>query len=65
VPPNFRPFVFLNPMAALVVTYQDLFYYDRVPSLRLLGYALAVSLVLLYIGMRVFDRYKDAFADYA
>jgi ABC-type polysaccharide/polyol phosphate export permease len=65
VPSNFRPFVFLNPMAALVVTYQDIFYYDRVPSLKLLGYALAVSLVLLYIGMRVFDRYKDAFADYA
>jgi lipopolysaccharide transport system permease protein len=65
VPSNFRPFVFLDPIAALVVAYQDIFYYNQLPSLKLMGYALAVSLVLLLIGTRVFDHYKDAFADYA
>ena len=65
VPAAFRPFVFFNPMAALVVGYQDIFFYNRLPDPILTAYALAVALVLCVIGRSVFNRYRDAFADYA
>lgn len=65
VPAAFRPFVFVNPMAALTIGYQDILFYDRLPSPVLTGYAFAVALVLCAIGRGVFNRYRDAFADYA
>jgi ABC-type polysaccharide/polyol phosphate export permease len=65
VPAAFRPFVFINPMAALAIGYQDVFFYDRLPDPALTAYAFAVAVVLCLVGRGVFNRYRDAFADYA
>lgn len=64
VPEKFRPYVLANPLTSLVLGYQDIFYYNVVPDWKHIFYALAASLVLLYIGSAVFERYRDAFADY-
>ena len=65
VPERVRPFLYIDPMVPLVLAYQDIFFFDRLPDARLVAYALLVALVLCAIGRRVFNRYKDAFADYA
>jgi len=65
VPAQFQPFVYFDPMAALIVAYQDMFFYNRFPDPHLLGFALLTSLALVAVGTRVFDHYKDAFPDYA
>ncbi|MHB8144817.1 MAG: ABC transporter permease [Vulcanimicrobiaceae bacterium] len=65
VPERFRPYVLGNPVAALIVSYQDIFYENSFPSWRHLLYALLASAALFYAGRAVFERYKDSFADYA
>ena len=65
VPERIRPFLFIDPMVPLVLGYQNIFYYDRLPSALLTAYALAAALFFCAIGRRVFNRYKHAFADYA
>lgn len=65
VPEGFRPYVLGNPLAALIVSYQDIFYENSFPSWKHLLYALLASAALFYAGRAVFERYKDSFADYA
>ncbi len=65
VPKGFRPYVLGNPLAALIVSYQDIFYENSFPSWKHLLYALLASAALFYAGRAVFERYKDSFADYA
>jgi len=64
IPPHFRPIALANPMTALVLSYQNIFYFQAFPDWRLVAYALGASLLLLLAGRVVFDRYKDTFAEY-
>ena len=64
VPEGFRPFVTANPVAPVMLAYQDIFFYNTLPSWTTLLYALSASAVLYFVGRGFFDRYKDAFADY-
>jgi lipopolysaccharide transport system permease protein len=64
IPPHFRLFTLANPMTALVLSYQNIFYFQSFPDWRLVAYTLGVSLALLLAGRLVFDRYKDSFAEY-
>ena len=65
VPSQFRPYLFLDPMVSLELSYQKLFYYNQWPDPKLLLYAIVSAAALCYAGAAVFSRYKDAFADYA
>jgi lipopolysaccharide transport system permease protein len=65
VPEAIRPYLLIDPMVALVLCYQNIFYFDRLPNPLLLAYAFGAALVLCGLGKNVFNRYKDAFADYA
>ena len=65
VPANIRPFLFIDPMVPLILGYQNIFYYGRLPNPSETLYALVAAAVLWAIGNRVFARYQDAFADYA
>jgi len=64
VPEKLRPFLFLNPMAPIILGYQRIFYYDMLPSWKLTTYALIVSIAVFFAGRYVFERYKDALPDY-
>jgi ABC-type polysaccharide/polyol phosphate export permease len=65
VPERYRPFLFIDPIVPLILGYQNIFFYNRLPNALEVSYALVVALALCFIGRRVFNRYKDAFADYA
>lgn len=63
VPKQYRVLVDFNPIAHLMKAYQDVFFYNQMPS----GYGLAVfavlSCLLLFIGSSFFEARKDLFAE--
>jgi lipopolysaccharide transport system permease protein len=64
VPEALRAAVFANPMVPIIIGYQDIFYYDRMPDGPLTLYALVAAYVL-FLGARLaFNHFKDTFADY-
>jgi len=64
IPAQFRGLTLANPMAGIVVGYQNLFYYNTWPDMRLLGLSLAIAVAVLWLGLSVFRRYEDALPDY-
>lgn len=63
VPETFRFTLALNPVASLVVAYQDALFYNRLPNWEALGGTALVAAVVCLIGIRVFDRFKGSFAE--
>jgi len=63
VPAPFNKWAMLNPMSQITLTYQDIFFYNRNPNLRILFVFLCLSVVLLGLGMFFFERYKEIFAE--
>lgn len=53
----------LNPMAPLILSYRNILYYHTAPELKHLGIALALSLVILAIGMLTFSRLQRRFSE--
>lgn len=53
----------LNPMAQLVTAYHDLLFYGRAPGLAGLAGVLAAGLIMLWLGYRVFNRFKWSFSE--
>lgn len=64
VPEHWRLYALANPMTALTLSYQAIFYFHSSPNWAYVLYAFAFSAVLSGAGLIVFDRYKDTFADY-
>jgi ABC-type polysaccharide/polyol phosphate export permease len=63
VPEQFRFTLSLNPIAPLVVAYQDILFYGNAPRWGELGAAVAVSVVILAVGTFTFDRFRYSFAE--
>jgi lipopolysaccharide transport system permease protein len=63
VPPPFNKWVLLNPMAQITLAYQDIFFYNRQPDLRILPVFLVLAVILSGVGMVFFERYKETFAE--
>ncbi|MGA8533231.1 MAG: ABC transporter permease [Candidatus Tumulicola sp.] len=64
VPPNLAFLVKYSPIAALISSYQNVFYYGIPPSWRDLLFAGAFSVVLLILALMYFNRHRDAFGEY-
>lgn len=63
VPEKFRLLMDCNPMAHLMMGYQDIFFYSQVPSLTGLVTVALFSGALLMLGLWFFDRRKDFFVE--
>ena len=63
VPAGWRFTFYLNPMAILSISYQDIFIYARTPSLIPLFAVILVGLGCTYIGFAQFERLKETFAE--
>lgn len=53
----------LNPMATIINSYRDIFYYQTMPNIELLLIVLFASTLLLYLGLRVFRKLEKGFAE--
>lgn len=53
----------LNPLATLISSYRNIFYYQTTPDFLMLGYVAILSLVILFIGIKVFNKLEKGFAE--
>jgi len=63
VPQRLRPFFEANPMSWLISSYQDIWFYRRMPSfLHLVAFTVVAALVVL-VGLSAYDRLSRGFAE--
>jgi ABC-type polysaccharide/polyol phosphate export permease len=58
-----RPLYFLNPVAGLVQSYQNIFFFGRQPHWIHLAMVSACAVGALALGWWVFDRLRDSLAE--
>ena len=46
----------LNPMASIISSYRDIFYYQSMPRIKSLIVVFLISCALLYIGLKIFKK---------
>lgn len=63
VPGPFQPLIVFNPMALLTMAYHDCLFWHRWPNWQHLGIMILLTLFVLWLGSRVFDSYKEYFAE--
>lgn len=63
LPENLQVFMQLNPMTHLINAYRDIFYYQQMPSLKILAALLAGSVLLVIIGYFMFKKLQKGFAE--
>jgi ABC-type polysaccharide/polyol phosphate export permease len=63
VPGTLRPLYFLNPVAGLVQSYQNVIFFGKEPHWIHLGGVAIAALVALPVGYWIFDRLRDSLAE--
>lgn len=63
IPERYAFLFYLNPMASVIASYQDILYYQRWPKLSLLIPALVFGIVLIFAGGYVFQKLQRGFAE--
>lgn len=63
VPEGLRTVFNLNPMTPVIVAYRDILYYNEIPKLETLVYALVLGIVILFLGSFIFERLQRNFAE--
>lgn len=52
-----------NPMATIINSYRDIFYYQSMPRVKSLIIVLLVSCILLVVGLKIFKALEKGFAE--
>lgn len=63
VPEKLRPLLNLNPMTPVIVAYRNILYYKQIPELGTLLSAFVLGLIVLFIGIIVFNKLQRGFAE--
>jgi ABC-type polysaccharide/polyol phosphate export permease len=63
VPERYRFLIDFNPMGLLTLMYQDVFFYNRLPDLRILGLLILFGILVTIIGNAIFNSYRETFAE--
>ncbi|WP_258112224.1 ABC transporter permease [Alicyclobacillus sp. SP_1] len=63
IPHKYAEFFKINPVTDFVVSFQDALYYHDPLRWKMFLYGVVVSLVVLYLGWKVFDRLSRRFAE--
>lgn len=62
-PEKIQTILRLNPMTTIIESYRDIFFYQQMPDFISLGLVFIFSLVILFIGVKVFDKLEKGFAE--
>jgi ABC-type polysaccharide/polyol phosphate export permease len=62
-PPQYQTLLKINPLTIFIMQYKGVLFDGTFPGPWAILYLCAVSLLVLYLGIKVFDRYKDYFAE--
>ena len=63
VPPGFRRWVLINPAAMITLSYQNIFFYRKNPDPVTLALFSLLALVVLILGIALFEHYKETLAE--
>lgn len=63
VPEDVRPVFSINPMTPVLAAYRDIFYYKKVPDISTLLQAVMFGVIVLIIGVVVFEYLKKHFSE--
>lgn len=63
VPHRYGQIFKLNPVSDVIISYQDIFYYEQPLHWKLFVYGCVISLVILLVGWSVFHRLSRRFAE--
>lgn len=63
IPEKYRFFARLNPLALLMSAYQDILYHNRFPQWQSIGILLGAAVLVFAVSTRVFDSFRDTFAE--
>lgn len=63
IPSSLRLIFNLNPMTTVISAYRDILYYSRIPDITNMFIALVLGIIVLILGMAVFNRLKRGFAE--
>lgn len=63
VPEKYRTLFSLNPMTPIVTAYRDILYYKQVPHMTTLFQASLMGIVLVVVGVIVFNRLQKSFVE--
>lgn len=59
----FGKLISLNPMATIINSYRDIFYYQSMPRIKSLIVLFLISCILLFIGLKIFKKLEKGFAE--
>ncbi len=62
-PEKFRWILRLNPLATIIESYRNIFYYKTNPDFKMLGITFVVSFIILIVGYAIFEKLKKGFAE--
>ena len=62
-PQRIQNILHLNPMATIIESYRDIFFYQTAPNFMRLAIVFGVSLIVLFIGIKVFNKLEKGFAE--
>jgi ABC-type polysaccharide/polyol phosphate export permease len=62
-PERFRSLAFLNPITVYIESYHKIIFEKTVPGAGYLGGMIFISFFFLFLGMKVFNKLKEGFAD--
>jgi len=60
IPERYRGIILLNPMALLMISYQDILFNGKAPDWRYLLILIIISILIFIYGYIIFDRFKDS-----
>ena len=63
VPERFRFLIDFNPMGLMTLMYQDVFFYNRFPDFKVLGWLFVLGVVTIIAGNAIFNVYRESFAE--
>lgn len=63
VPERFRFTLYLNPVSLFTEMYHATILQGQFPELKMLGVATAISLLTFLLGNKIFNRYREGFAE--
>ena len=63
IPAEYRGWLFMNPMAAIVISFQDILLYKKSPDLPSLIYPFILAIVLLCVAFVMYKRGSEDMAD--
>ena len=63
IPEKLRPILNINPMTPVIVAYRDILYYKQIPEMGNLLWALVLGVIVLLVGIAVFNKLQKGFAE--